>query len=166
MILTKDEILRRVREKEIVITPFKKKNVGPASVDLSLGNEFRILKKGEKIKISELSDIQRFSSVKKGTVVLEPLGYLLGITKERIKLPEDVAGFLTTRSRFARFGLSVDLNSPLIPPGVDNKQVLEIFNASQNNIILKPGLKICQLTLLEAKGAAKYAGKFRNQMEI
>ena len=48
-------------------------------------------------------------------------------------------------------------------PGINNKQVLEIRNIGPLTLKLKPGTKICQLILEEAKGKAKYKGKFKNQ---
>lgn len=166
MILGKREILERIRRKEIVITPFKRKNLQAASLDLVLGNEFRIFKPFEKVPVSESFDLKKITELKKGSVVLGPFDFVLGITKEKIKLPGNVAGFLSTRSRFARLGLSVNLNSPVVQPGVDNKQVLEIFNASRNTLILKHGEKICQLFFMDVKGNGKYNGRFRNQLSL
>lgn len=48
-------------------------------------------------------------------------------------------------SRFARLGLSVHITASFINPGVDNRTVLEIFNASQLTVALYPGTKICQM---------------------
>jgi dCTP deaminase len=41
--------------------------------------------------------------------------------------------------------------------------VLEIFNAGNHPLLLKPNVRICQLVLQECKGNAKYAGKFKSQ---
>jgi dCTP deaminase len=88
---------------------------------------------------------------------------VLGITKEKITLPEDICGWLNSRSRFARIGLMSHITAPFISPGVSNRQILEIFNAGKNKIKLMPGTKICQLVLQECKGKAKYEGKFKEQ---
>jgi dCTP deaminase len=70
---------------------------------------------------------------------------------------------LTGRTRFARLGLGVHVTASLVQPGVNNKQVLEIRNMGDSEIILKPGLRICQLVLIRTEGKAKYKGKFQGQ---
>ena len=95
--------------------------------------------------------------------VIHPGEFVLGITKEQVKLPEDVCGWLSGRSRFARLGLVVHVTAAFIQPGINNKQVLEIKNLGNSDLILKPGLKICQLILERTEGKAKYKGKFKKQ---
>ena len=43
-ILTRDEILKLISAGQIRIEPFLEKQVGPASIDLHLGNSFRVFK--------------------------------------------------------------------------------------------------------------------------
>ena len=50
-ILTKQEILKEIKKGNIKIEPLITENIGPGSVDLSLGNKFRIFKKLKKIFI-------------------------------------------------------------------------------------------------------------------
>jgi len=163
MILTKDKILDEIKKGRIKVTPFKRNNVGPASIDLTLDNKFRALT-SEKITLSEKVDYKKhskFFTVNK--VVLKPGAFILGISKEKIKLPDDIAGSLTGRTRFARLGLGVHATASYVNPGVNNKQVFEIKNLGQSDIVLKPGLKICQLILERTEGKAKYKGKFQGQ---
>jgi len=76
---------------------------------------------------------------------------VLGITKERITLPGDVCGWLNSRSRFARIGLMSHIAAPFLAPGISNRQILEIYNAGRNKILLTPGMRICHLVLRSAK---------------
>jgi dCTP deaminase len=164
MILTKQEILKEIKKKRIVIEPFDESSVGPASVDLTLDNKLRVFNSKPKIieedvdykKIYGLIDISEGYVLKSGELVL-------GITKEKITLPEDICGWLNSRSRFARIGLMSHITAPFIAPGISNRQILEIFNAGKNKIKLIPGTKICQLVFQECKGKAKYLGNFQNQ---
>src|SRR6478672_8854407 len=48
-ILTRDEIIRRVRAGEIGVDPFDEQMVGPASIDLHLANQFRVFKRVREI---------------------------------------------------------------------------------------------------------------------
>lgn len=164
MILTKPEILKEIKKGRIKIEPFDGKAIGPASIDLTLDNLLRIFNSKEKT-IEEDIDFKKITkliNISKG-YVLKPGKLVLGITKERITLPENICGWLNSRSKFARIGLMSHVAAPFIAPGISNRQVLEIFNADHNKIKLIPGTKICQLVFQQCKGKAKYLGKFKNQ---
>ncbi|MBD3249566.1 dCTP deaminase [Candidatus Woesearchaeota archaeon] len=164
MILTKDKILDEIKKKNIIVTPFSRKNVGPASVDLTLDGKFRLFKKGLDVNVDERKDYKKISSLRKtNELVLEPGDFALGITKEEIKLSENICGWLGGRSRFARLGMLIHSTAAFVQPGVDNRQVLEIKNLSENRLILKAGIKICQMMFERTEGKARYKGKFNKQ---
>mgnify|MGYP001610415036 CR=1 FL=1 len=164
MILTKKEILQEIKEKHIQISPFNKNNIGPASIDLTLSDEFRVFSKSQEIILSETTDSKKITTLKKqNKIALQPGDFILAKTKEKVTLPENIAGLLSGRSRFARIGLLIDVTAFFINPGVSNHQVFEIKNISHNKIILRSGLKIAQLILIRTEGKAKYHGKFKNQ---
>ncbi|MBU2634528.1 MAG: dCTP deaminase [Nanoarchaeota archaeon] len=165
MILTKKEILKEIKKGKLKITPFNKKNVGPVSVDLILGNEFRIfthdvidLKREDYTKVTKV--------VKMNQIELKPGELILGITKEKICMPDYLIGRLGGRSRYARVGLLVHMTANLVQPGVCNRQVLEIKNASTSVFRLHSGMKICQIMFEEIKGNENYKGKFRDQGKL
>ena len=167
MILTRNEILKEINLKNIKITPFAKKNIGPASIDLTLDNEFRVFTNKKPVTLNENSDYKKYTKLlKKKSFLLMPNDYILAITKERIKLPGNICGFISGRTRFARFGISVYIAASFIQPCINNKQVLEIKNVSSFPIILKSGLRICQLILERTEGSAIYVGKFKNQNNL
>ncbi len=164
MILTQTEILQKIKNKEIRISPFKKENVGSASIDLTLSNEFRIFKRAQKILLTETTDAEKLTKkVKQKQITLQPGAFILAKTNEKITLPENICALLSGRSRFARMGLLIDVTAFFIHPGVSNHQVFEIKNISHNEIVLKEGLKIAQLILVHTNGNAKYKGKFKHQ---
>ena len=166
MILAKNEILKLIRKRKVVITPFKIGNVGPASIDLTLGKEFRVYKKKTKMDVKEGTDYKKFTDeIIADKITLKPRAFILGISEERIKLPPDICGMLTGRSRFARLGLSIHATASLIQPGVNNKQVFEITNLSENELTLHAGTKISQLMLIKMKGKGKYAGRYVAQVK-
>jgi len=166
-ILTKNEILKEIEDGNIVIIPFNKDNVGPASIDLRLGNEFRVFKKGKPIVVEESTDHKAYTRfVKAEQITLKSGEFVHGITEERIKLPDNICGFLYGRSRFARLGIQVHATASFIQPGIDNKQVLEIKNISPRSLVLRHGLKICQLILMDMKGRARYEGRFKIQENL
>ncbi len=165
MILSRDEILKEIKNGNIKITPFNKNNIGPASIDLTLGNEFRIFTKN-KIDLKDIDYRKITKLIKKDKIIIKPGQLILGITKETIKLAENLAGKIEGRSRYARVGLLVHISSSFVHPGINNKQVLEIKNDSNSEMILYSGLKICQLIISEVKGKARYNGKFQNQEKL
>ena len=165
MVLAKNEILNILKSGELKIVPFNKNQVGAGSIDLTLSNEFRkFTDKTETIPISENTDYKKYTKkFKLNELILQPNETILGMTKEKIYMPSTLAGFLQGRTRFARLGLAVHVTASFVNPGVNNKQVLEIKNVGESEIILKPGLKICQLVLQRTEGKAKYKGKFQGQ---
>lgn len=162
-VLSRDEILNLVDKGIIKIEPFNRENIGPGSIDLTLDEEYRAGKKSVSISVTESTDYKDYTTVKKGPITLRPGEFVIGITKEKITLPDNICGLLSGRSRFARLGILVHATASFIQPGISNHQVLEIKNISKNKITLRPGLKICQLALMELKGKAKYTGKFARQ---
>ncbi len=164
MILTKKEILKEIKDKKIKISPMKKSNIGPASIDLTLDNKFRVYKTPKLVRITENTDFKKYTkAITTDKIVLYPNEFIVGITKEKVSLPDNICGWLTGRSRFARLGLQIHSTAAFMQPGINNKQVLEIYNFSPNPLTLKPGTKVCQLILEKTEGKAKYTGKFKTQ---
>ncbi len=165
-VLTREEILKEISLGNIEIDPFDEANVGPGSVDLRLGNEFRVFKKlrnacivEDGISIEDLTDLIEV----KDSFTLMPGETVLGITLERIKLPPTICGWLEGRSRFARMGLVIHMTAGFVQPGINNRQVLEIGNLAPFPLVLKPGVKICQIVLQRTEGEALYQGRFMKQ---
>ncbi|NAY82315.1 MAG: dCTP deaminase [Thaumarchaeota archaeon] len=167
MILGREKILELIRNREIVIDPFDEKNVGAASIDLTLGNVFRTFKKSMKVvEIKEETDYKEFTSLitlNDGYMMLTPGELVHGITRERVRLPPYISGRIEGRSRFARLGLLVHISSGFVAPGSDGKIVLEIANLSPSPLAIFPGTKICQLILEEVNPPAEYNGRFKGQ---
>lgn len=167
-ILARDEILKLIKQGKIKIKPFKKSQVGAGSIDLHLGNAFRVFKKIHgtfHVKDDvDHKEITKSVKVKNGSYFLIMPGEMVhGVSKETISLPDNVAGFIEGRSRFARVGLLTHLSSGYIHPGTTNKTVLEIANLSPIPLAIYPGTRVCQIVLEEVKGKASYRGKFHKQ---
>lgn len=165
-VLTTDEILKAIAEKRIEIDPFFPEFIGPGSVDLHLGNQFRIFQKLH--QIYHVTDDSDFHQVTKLVTiddhfVLMPGETVLGVTKERIKLAPTLCGRLEGRSRFARLGLMVHVTAGFMQPGINNHQVLEISNVSSIPLALHPGTRLCQFIFETCEGSATYQGRFMDQ---
>ena len=165
-VLTREEILKEIRQGTIQIDPFEDDQVGPGSIDLHLGKEFRVFNKlrnacvvEDSISAEDLTE--RLEAEESFTLM--PGETVLGITQERIKLPGDICGWLEGRSRFARMGLVIHMTAGFVQPGINNRQVLEIGNLAPFPLVLKPGVRICQIILERTEGKASYHGKFKSQ---
>jgi dCTP deaminase len=167
MLLTKPSIQKEIDAGRIVIEPaLAPDQVREASIDLRLGNTFRVFEKAiEVIDVCETADYQKVTKeITAEEMLLLPGETILGVTMEKITLPSDVCGWLEGRSRFARLGLLIHISAGLIQPGVSNRQVLEITNLSPNVLKLKAGERICQLAFQRCEGEATYTGKFSKQL--
>ena len=165
-VLTRDEILKEIAAGRIAIDPFDSSMVGPASVDLHLGREFRVFRRTHGV-VTITPDIDYDTVTEKMVVqdsmVLMPGETVLGLTQERIALPPDLCGWLEGRSRFARLGLLVHVSASFMQPGIANHQVLELSNFSPMPLAVSPGLPICQFIFQRTIGQARYEGRFRDQ---
>ncbi len=166
MILTHDVILRAIAEGQIVIDPLSLDQVGPASIDLHLGDEIRVMNDGPPvIDVVDDADYRTVTQVRRldAPYLLHPGETIHGITRERIRLPGNVGGWLEGRSRFARLGLMIHVTSGFVAPGVNNRQVLEMSNVAGRPLAIHAGVRLCQLVLQRAEGSAIYSGRFAQQ---
>src|SRR5947207_2847123 len=110
MILTRDVILAEIAKGRLAIEPLAPEQVGPASIDLHLGDEIRVFDDGtDAIEVTEDADYRAVTRVRRldDAYLLKPGETIHAITRERLRLPPDISGWLEGRSRFARLGLMV-----------------------------------------------------------
>jgi len=168
MVLTGEAISKAVAGGEIEIAPFSPDNIGPGSYDLAISNEFRFFRKAHKIlEVGEHMDYQDETMLRvvsdDETFILMPGECAHAITAERISLPGNICGWLQGRSSFARMGLMVHITAAFVQPGVNNRQVLEMFNASPVPLALRPGTRICQIIFERCEGSTVYSGRYAKQ---
>jgi dCTP deaminase len=165
-VLTRDAILAEISAGRLRVEPFALDQLGAASIDLTLGDEIRVmLPEVAPIELSGEVDYREHTRALKlsSPYVLEPGCTIHGITRERITLPPNLCGLLEGRSRFARLGLMIHVTSAFVQPGVSNRQVLEMSNVSKRSLRIHPGVRLCQLVLLRTEGEAVYRGRFAEQ---
>lgn len=173
--------------------PEKSADISTASIDLALSDELRIPlsqdELEEKIKQSQgninshlgiplLSEqkIPKYLSLTKAArikpghaYILRPGERVIGITKERLTLKNNICAFIFARSSIARFFLKVEF-APFIEPGVDNQTVLEMKNDAPWPIALQTGARVCKVVFFRALSASneqvKYSGRYTAQKLI
>ncbi len=165
-VLTRDAIAAELDAGRVQISPFSLDQLGAASIDLTLGDEIRvILPDSRPIELCDEADYRDYTRIERldQPYVLAPGCTIHGITRERIVLPPNLCGFLEGRSRFARLGLMIHVTSAFVQPGVSNRQVLEMSNVSGQPLRIHPGVRLCQLVLMRTEGEARYSGRFAQQ---
>lgn len=145
MILSDKTILKKLKEKELMIEPLSQLQLQPASVDLRLSNHF--LTVDEKvvplIKIDKPADYKEFC---RDTIIIPPQSFVLGSALEWIRLPNNMTAFVEGRSSIGRLGLFIQ-NAGWVDPGFEGHITLELYNVNRVPIELKAGMRICQLVL-------------------
>ncbi len=162
MILSDNDIKKLLSKKKINITPLEDDQIGQASIDLTLSGVFWKFKKryiGRRVDLAELDFKEATEKVVSDSLELMPGEMCLGLTLEKITLPDDIIGHLEGRSRYARMGLAVHVTSSLVQPGSDNHQVLEIVNLSPFKLVVRKGMRISQILFekLESSTSRSYS---------
>ena len=175
VVLSGEQIREHIRVGKIVIEPFDEKLIGPSQVDLCLGNKFRVFKENELVDPHDKKSIERNTELvdtKGEPFVLQPGQLVLGITRERIAVPNDLVASIEGRSSVARMGVFIHISSGHVNPGSGARDpipiTLEILNMNPAPVKLYPGMRICQLLFYSLDRAVrvgyddlggKYAGK-------
>ncbi|MFH1294651.1 MAG: dCTP deaminase [Candidatus Aenigmatarchaeota archaeon] len=166
MILPDHEIRKALNEGRLVIEPLEDPEVQiqPAWVDLRLGSEFRIFKHTEEACI-DAKDPKDYTELKevKESIIIHPQEFLLGITKERIKLPDNMVAFVDGKSSIGRLGLTAHITAGWIDPCFDGRLVLEMSNLGKMPVRVYPNMRICKLVLIKMNSPAEVPYHLRKE---
>ena len=182
MVLSDNDIRKALQAGDIVLEPCPPlERIRGASLDLCLGNSFRLLSRQDTSHIDlwlSRDELRKtIDRVMGEEIVLEhdnafylhPGELALGVTQESVTLPADMCGLLNGRSSLARLGLMVHATAHVIDPGWSGRIVLEFFNCGRLPLGLKPGMAICALMFARLSSAAVHPysaradAKYRNQ---
>jgi dCTP deaminase len=169
MILSDGDILKSIESGRISITPKPdfKTQLGSCSIDLRLGDTFRVFEHSKHTFIDPSkkdfsNEITREIKVKDGEdFIMQPGDFVLAVTLEKVKIPADLMGRLEGRSSLGRLGIVVHSTASIFDPGWDGNPVLELGNLGRMAVALKVGMRICAMTFEELSSPAKtpYADK-------
>jgi dCTP deaminase len=146
-VLSDGTILRLVEEGRIRIDPWDPKLVQPASIDLRLGDSFRVFHNHRATAI-DLRDppanLTEEVAVPAGEpFVIHPGEFCLGRTLEWVKIPDDIVARIEGKSSLGRLGLIVHATAGFCDPGFEGTLTLE-----RVPIRLYPDLPIAQLSFM------------------
>lgn len=98
---------------------------------------------------------------------LEPGVLTLGWTQEYVKLKNStrLAARVEGRSSLARWGVGIHVTAPTIHAGFSGPIQLEMINHGNRPLLLRPGMRICQLILEMSLGTPEkgYSGQYLEQ---
>ena len=151
-VLSDGTIMRLVREGRIKVEPWDEGMVQPASVDVRLGDSFRVFHnhRASAIDLREppanLTEEVRVEADE--PFVIHPGEFCLGRTLEWVELPDDVVSRIEGKSSLGRLGLIVHATAGWVDPGWKGTLTLELNNLTRVPIKLYSGLPIAQLSFL------------------
>jgi dCTP deaminase len=165
MILTKETLLELNKNNEL-IEGAEEDQFQIASIDLRLDNEFLIMDENY-TEILDFDSKPKYKKIISESIIIPPKSFILGVTKEFVKIPLDCGIIIEGRSSIGRLGLFIQ-NAGWGNPGNNLKITLELFNASNVPIKVSAGRRICQILFLklDKKIEKGYSGKYQNQKEV
>jgi dCTP deaminase len=158
------EIVERLRDthapadRRLILTPTPNLDElelsGAASVDLRLGTWFVSLRPGRTPILDIIDQTQQEDSEQKLTktsyvpfgsrFILHPGSFVLAVTLEWLRMPNDWGGYVVGRSSWGRRGLII-ATATGVHPRFTGCLTLELANVGEIPIAVRPGMSICQI---------------------
>ena len=138
--------------------------------DIRLGSEFEVFTPNSAISIDPKSFSRGAVSRREGEYcIIPPNGYMLSVSVERFKIPEDVMGVCVGKSTYARCGVQVNV-TPL-EAGWEGYVTLEFSNATPAPVKMYAKEGCCQIMFFRGVRdcATSYRGrkgKYQNQTGV
>ncbi len=174
MILSDRTLREQIDSGRIIIEPFDATMIQPSSIDVRIGDLFRVFRNHTSAVIDvkqNQADLTELITIADGhAFMLHPGEFVLGSTAERIGVPTDLVARIEGKSSLGRLGLIIHSTAGFIDAGFDGHITLELTNIATLPITLYPGMKIGQVSFMQmttpaenpyGKGArgSKYQGQ-------
>jgi len=151
-VLSDGTILQLVEDGRIRIDPWDPELVQPASVDLRLGDSFRVFHNYRASFIDLRKPPENLTEEvvvgAEESFVIHPGEFCLGRTLEWVELPDDIVARIEGKSSLGRLGLIVHATAGFCDPGWKGTLTLELNNLTRVPIKLYPGGLIAQLSFM------------------
>lgn len=151
-ILSDKELRKYLNEGKIIIDPLiDEKQIQPSSIDMRIGDEFKVFKVIRKpyIDPKDQDDIASYMEsmiIEEGEAfIIHPNEFALATTYEYVKVPDDLVARVEGRSSMGRLGVTMHVTAGFIDPGFEGKITLEISNIGAMPVALYPGQRVCQI---------------------
>ena len=171
--LSNVEILEAIKDKELIIRPFSRRQIRPAGITFRLGYTILEPIPGKKVDIKKkkVPDYKKYSLRKHKPYLLKAEGFILGVTLEKVTISNKLGMMIEGRSTLARLGITVVQTAMILNTGIKNRAItLEIKNNGPNDIFLYPEMKIGKAVVFRLGKPASFEydqkGKYRRQKGI
>src|SRR3989344_6395105 len=164
MILSDRDIRREIESGRVQVTsrqPELFRHIHASSMDLRLGNTFKLYEHSKFVLLDPMNpetfhNNMRLIEVPAGDpFIVQPGEFVLGVTQETIKLPDDLVARVEGRSSLGRLGIIVHSTAGFVDPGFEGTITLEISNLNRLPVALYPGMRVCQLAFERMTGPAE-----------
>jgi dCTP deaminase len=150
-VILSDRTLReRIDAGDIGIEPFDPELIQPASIDIRLANSFLVFRNTKRPFIdtrAPAEDLMELVEVPMdGVMYVHPHEFILGATRETLRMPNDLVARLEGRSSLGRLGIVIHSTAGFIDSGFSGTVTLEISNLANLPIALYPGMRIGQIS--------------------
>jgi dCTP deaminase len=153
MILSDRDIKQALAAGRIAIEPLDdpEMQIQPASVDLRMGTRFILFRHAMTPFIDPLAqDAADYTDVleikEHERFILHPGEFVLGSTKERVRLADDLVGRVDGRSSIGRLGIQMHATAGFIDPSFEGNITLELSNVGRMPVALYPNMRVCQIS--------------------
>lgn len=164
------QIKRMIQRGEIGIEPYNSMLVQPNSLDVSLGSDFVEIK-SECINTALAKSIEYETHENCEYYILGPHKFVLATTLEKVRLPDNIVAQIEGKSSLARLGLTIHQTGGWIDAGFSGQITLELFNATDSEIVLYPDMSIGQLVFHKTRHCKlpynlRKSAHYRNQTGV
>jgi dCTP deaminase len=160
VILSDRSMREQIEAGRIVIEPFDERCIQPSSIDVKIGNLFRVFRNHTSAVIDvkqRQEDLTELVTIPEdGVFMLHPGEFVLGSTLERVAVPDDLVARIDGKSSLGRLGLIIHSTAGFIDPGFDGHITLELTNIATLPITLYPGMKVGQVSFVQMTTAAEH----------
>lgn len=151
VVLSDKDIKEFLKAGDICISDLSHDQIGSCSIDLRLGNTFRVFKHAEVTHIDPKEEMHEglmdvVAKEDDTPFIIHPGEFVLGTTIEYVQISRNLVARLDGRSSWGRLGIIIHSTAGSVQPGYAGKLTLEIANISKVPVKLWPGSRICQLT--------------------
>ncbi|MDD5624093.1 MAG: dCTP deaminase [Candidatus Peribacteraceae bacterium] len=179
MILSDRDIRKAISSGRVKIEPEQELallHIHASSMDLHLGNIFKLYEHSKfsvldpKKPESFIGNTRTITIADGDPFIVQPGEFVLGATREKITVPDDLVVRVEGRSSLGRLGIIIHSTAGFVDPGFSGTITLEISNINRLPVALYPGMRVCQLAFetmtspAETPYALKPGSKYQGQM--
>lgn len=159
MILSDTDIRKELDSGRVVVDPLDEDAIQPASIDVRVGNTFRVFANHRRSLIDVRQPMEDLTEPVQASednpFILHPGEFVLGSTLEVIELPDDLVGRVEGKSSLGRLGLLIHSTAGFVDAGFQGHLTLELSNVANLPIAIYPGMRIGQLCLFRMTSPAE-----------